>query len=260
MSIKKYDLTLRNFNDIIIKLILKKCAFNNIEEYEFETLNPNFDLFINILTNHVNYSQNNYNLTNIKDKYFFFYVPLSYLTDETKEYFFKKYFIKNGYSNFDEYFLNFSYYLPCINISIQKKNIYESNTHAQYNYSENINNELNKNTLNYNNSENINNDINKNTLNYNNSLFYFENNEIKKMPSQSINYKNLYCVIKKKKLFVRAYNQELDYSTRPNDYLNNTWNIFDRIIKYNKNLKAWIFPYIYIKQLIGLGVIFHFRD
>lgn len=255
MTNKKYDLSLRNFNDNIINIILKKSLYTNIEEYEFETDNPKFNFFINTTTNHVYYAQNNINFNNHNDKYLFFFVPISYLTNETKEYFFKKYFIKNGYSNFDEYFITYSYTMPCIYIYILKKqyleNKHDNESNTTINSDNKVSSIVNDNNLfdNYIDNQKI--------CNLDNNLvFDNENNEMRNEPQPSINYKNFYCQIVKKKLLVRAYNLELDYSIRQNDYLYNTWNIFNTTIKYNKHFKAWVFPLVYKKRLMDLGVIF----
>ena len=121
MVIKKYNLTLRNFNSNIINTLLNKNGYFSIEQYEFETENPKFDFFIDTKTNHISYARNNVEQSNYSENYIITYIPLSYLTDDCKEYFFNKYLSKNGFDSFDQYFICYSYSMPCISVNIPKK-------------------------------------------------------------------------------------------------------------------------------------------
>ena len=227
MSIKKYDLTLRNFNFNIINTLLKKSGYYSIEEYEFETENPKFDFYIDTKTNHVAYYINNTTQSNYGENYIIAYIPLSYLTDDSKEYFYNKYISKNGFNTFDEYFICYSYSMPCIFVNIPKKLICIPNIQIQdHNQEFPIENVCSKNV---------------------DELFSIE---------PIIDFKNLYCKHFKNKLMVRAFNIELDRNTRPDDYKTKTWNIFNTIIKYNRHQKAWVFPIMYKQDLINNGVNF----
>ena len=246
MVIKKYNLTLRNFSYNITNIVLKSCVYNSIEEYEFETNNPNFNLYIDSCTNHFIHSQDIIeNIYNQNDLYL--YVPISYLSDETKHYLFNKHICKHGYNSFDEYFLCYSNTMPCIILNIPKYFIDNTQTQIQTPAQTEIAS-ISKNTHNVqikcvNNTETSFEPTQFNTDN----LFIIE---------PIIDFKNLYCKNSKNKLVVRAFNIELDKSIRPHDYINKTWNIFNTVIKYNKHQKGWIFPMMYKKDLLTNGVLF----
>lgn len=253
MVIKKYNFTLRNFNTNITDIILKWYGFNTIEEYEFETENPKFDFYIDTTTKHITHTQttiyNNYD----HEQYYYICAPLSYLTDETKKYFYNKYLFYNGYSSFDEYYIYFSYSLPCIFIKVLKKHYLENTNHTNLESKleetpeiiEQHNQKIQKlQKLHMQTQENINIDP-----------FNTSNNELFKI-EPIIDFKNLYCKKSKNRLMVRAFNLEFDQNCRPDDYNKKTWNIFNTIIKYNKHQKAWVFPLLYKQKLIDEGVIF----
>jgi hypothetical protein len=227
MVIKKYNLTLRNFNYNIINTLLKKNGYYSIEQYEFETENPQFDFFIDTKTNHVSYVRNNVEQSVCNENYIITYIPLSYLTDDSKEYFYNKYISKNGFNSFDEYFICYSYSMPCIFVYIPKRLI--SIPQAQVLVPAQVNQECE--------IENVC-PIN---VNYRSELNVDELFSIEPI----IDFKNLYCKYFKNKLMVRAFNIELDRNTRPNDYKTKTWIIFNTIIKYNRHQKAWVFPMMY---------------
>jgi hypothetical protein len=238
MVIKKYNLTLRNFNANIINTLLKKSGYYSIEQYEFETDYDKFDFFIDSNTNHVSFVRNNVEESNYGENYITSYIPLSYLTDDCKEYFFNKYISKNGFDSFDQYFICYSYTMPCILVNIPKKLNSEPQVQAQ----------AQTQTLQESEIENL---CSKNVdcsseLNVD-KLFSIE---------PIIDFKNLYCKYFKNKLMVRAFNIELDRNTRPNDYKTKTWNIFNTIIKYNRHQKAWVFPMMYKQELLNNGVNF----
>ena len=211
---QKYNLTLRNFNPDIINIVLKSNGFYNIEEYELETNNNiKFGLLIDTESNHIIHENTDLNIRdpNITSMY----VPLSYLTTETKHYLYTKYMVKMGFISFDEYFIHFNNSLPNILITIPILSRIES-------LKENS-------TLKENNDE----------------LFEIE---------PFIDFSNLYGKIVKNKLLIRAYNLEFDRKSRPNHYIKKTWNIFDTLIKYNRREKAWIFPLELKDKLVNYGV------
>ena len=76
MVIKKYNLTLRNFNYSIINIILKANEYHSIEEYEFGSNNRYFELFMDVSTNHITYIQPNINLNCAHEKYRCIYVEI----------------------------------------------------------------------------------------------------------------------------------------------------------------------------------------
>ena len=239
MVIKKYNLTLRNFNVNISKLVLKAFSYNSIEEYEFETNNPNFSLYIDTNTNHVTHYLDNVSQNKDIQNNRIIYVPISYLTDETKEYLYSKYIVKHGFYSFDEYFLCYSYSMPCILLNIPIYFINNTQTHQQQEFP-------------------IPSPIPSpipNPITIEQTFGSCDNDELFEI-EPIIDFKNLYCKRKNKKLMIRPYNIELDYNTRPNDYKKKIWNVFNTQIKYNKYNKAWIFPLIYKKRLLDNGVIF----
>ena len=233
MVIKKYNLTLRNFNYNIINTLLKKNGYYSIEQYEFETENPKFDFFIDTKTNHVSYVRNNVEQSVCNENYIITYIPLSYLTDDCKEYFFNKYLSKNGFDSFDQYFICYSYSMPCILVNIPKKLNSITQTQVQVQVQA-----LQESAI-----ENVDCSSELNV----DELFSIE---------PIIDFKNLYCKYFKNKLMVRAFSIELDRNTRPNDYKTKTWNIFNTIIKYNRHQKAWVFPIMYKQELLNNGVNF----
>jgi hypothetical protein len=262
MTIKKYNLTMRNFNQNIRDIILKSNGYNTIEEYEFETENPKFDLYIDIIKKHIMHIQTNV-IDNINLECFnYMCIPLSYLNDDTKNYFYYKYFFFNGYSSFDEYFINYSYSLPCIFVKIPKKNTFNNE----------FNNEMNtvSHPVQYPNNEKTEpTSLQSQQLVKENTIQNQELIDIQPIDTKNkifddelfsiepiIDFKNLYCKRSRNKLMVRAFNLELDHNIRPNDYRRNTWNIFNTTIKYSKHQKAWVFPIMYRKELLNSGVLF----
>jgi len=217
---KKYYLTLRNFNLDIINIILKVNGYYNIEEYELETNNNiKFELLIDTETNHIIHKNTDLNIR--EPSITSIYVPLSYLTNETKHYLYTKYMVKMGFISFDEYFIYFNNSLP--NILITTPILPRIQLQNQ-------NSMVNENSM-----------VNQN----NDELFEIE---------PLIDFSNLYGKIVKNKLLIRAYNLEFDRKSRPNHYIKKTWNIFETIIKYNRREKAWIFPLEFRDKLVNFGV------
>jgi hypothetical protein len=252
MVIKKYSLTLRNFNSSITHIILKYSGYNSIEEYEFETKNPNFEFFIDTVTKHVTCldCHHNYNLD--YENYTYMNVPLSYLTNETKQYFFYKYIVMNGFLSFDEYFIYYNYSMPYVFVNIPKKQFLQ--TQLQQQSQQTLFQQQTQETL-FQQQTQETTQQNEFHAENNNYIDTFTNDDIFEI-EPIIDFKNLYCKRTNKKLMVRPFNFELDYSIRPNDYKKKIWNIFNNEIKYNKYHKAWVFPLIYKKQLLENGVIF----
>jgi hypothetical protein len=232
MSTKLFSLTLRNFHENIINLFLKSTGYSSLNEYELETHNPVYELCYNNFSRHFEYDIGRLPSVDLT-RYYAEYVPLHYLNDETKKFFYDNVFSVLGYMSFDHYLLKFGDITPHVLVFTPYRRLSKSvklPLLEEFSYFTYPIESVGKNT-----------------------------EETVVCPQQEVaepsivSLKDYYFKIYRNRVLLRAIDENLDRQLYPECYEQGTWELLGFVSTYSKKEKAWILPIKLKNKLIAAG-------